>query len=161
MGGSRNRALGVLSRLTGVARGRDRELCPSRLLFWLQRMDVRSRTVIGTPPSTVDEARAALNSVVMTWTHDMATGQPVYIGTPAGRNCGQLGRPRCPAHTTDRRPGAARAATFPTISVPHALLGRVANAVIWFWEDHNYIYTNSCHGPPRQSVAATRTAGGG
>ena len=126
-------------------------------------MDVRSRTVIGTPPSTVDEARAALNSVVMTWAHDMATGQPVYIGTPAGRNCGQLGRPLAarPLDTTDRRPGASRAATVPTISVPYALLDRVANAVIWFREDHNDIYTNSCHGRPRQSVAATRTAGGG
>lgn len=69
---------------------------------------------------------------------------------------------------------------FSTISVPRALLDRVANAVIWFWEDHNYIYTNSllskprsvadslqamrddrARRPPRQSIAAMRTVGGG
>lgn len=68
---------------------------------------------------------------------------------------------------------------FSTISLPRALLDRVANAVIWFWEDHNYIYTNSLFSkhrnvagslqamredrarrPPRQSVAATRTVCG-
>jgi hypothetical protein len=33
--------------------------------------------------------------------------------------------------------------TFASISVPRALIARLANAVIWFWEDHNYLYTNS------------------
>lgn len=32
---------------------------------------------------------------------------------------------------------------FAQISVPGALLDRLGNAVIWFWEDHNYIYINS------------------
>ncbi len=29
------------------------------------------------------------------------------------------------------------------ISVPRALLDRLGHAVIWFWEDHNYVYINS------------------
>lgn len=32
---------------------------------------------------------------------------------------------------------------FSQISVPRALLDRLGHAVIWFWEDHNYVYTNS------------------
>lgn len=33
--------------------------------------------------------------------------------------------------------------SFSEASLPRSLLPRLANAVIWFWEDHNYIYTNS------------------
>jgi len=62
---------------------------------------------------------------------------------------------------------------FAQISVPRALLDRLAHAVIWFWEDHNYVYTNSIKSkhesvprtlqgmredrarrPPRQSIKA-------
>lgn len=43
-------------------------------------MDLRSRTVIGAAPRSVDEATAALDSLVMTWAHDTVAGQPVYIG---------------------------------------------------------------------------------
>lgn len=64
---------------------------------------------------------------------------------------------------------------FAEISIPRALLDRLGHAVIWFWEDHNYIYTNSIRGkhenieralrgmraeragrPARQSVKALR-----
>jgi hypothetical protein len=66
---------------------------------------------------------------------------------------------------------------FSAISVPRALLDRVANAVIWFWEDHSYLYTKSLNNKhpsvegtlqvmrkertrrsPPQSIAAMRTA---
>lgn len=33
--------------------------------------------------------------------------------------------------------------SFSEISLSRSLLVRLAYAVIWFWEDHNYIYTNS------------------
>jgi hypothetical protein len=33
--------------------------------------------------------------------------------------------------------------SFSEVSLPRSLLVQLAYAVIWFWEDHNYIYTNS------------------
>jgi hypothetical protein len=33
--------------------------------------------------------------------------------------------------------------SFSEASLPRSLLVRLTHAVIWFWEDHNYIYTNS------------------
>jgi hypothetical protein len=43
---------------------------------------------------------------------------------------------------------------FAEISVPRALLDRLGHAVIWFWEDHNYVYTNSIQ-RKHESVART------
>lgn len=67
---------------------------------------------------------------------------------------------------------------FSQISVPRALLDRLGNAVIWFWEDHNYVYTNSisrkhesvprklkamreerARRPPRETIKALRDSG--
>ena len=42
-------------------------------------MDLQSRTVFGSPPRSVQEAQEALDSLVMTWAHDIETGQPVYV----------------------------------------------------------------------------------
>lgn len=33
--------------------------------------------------------------------------------------------------------------SFSEVNLPRSLLVRLTQAVIWFWEDHNYIYTNS------------------
>lgn len=94
---------------------------------------------------------------------------PAWLPSPSG--------PWTPLLGGEAQP---RPPPFSSISVPRALLDRFANAVIWFWEDHNYIYTNSllskhcsvagslramrddrAHRPPRQSIASMRTVGGG
>jgi hypothetical protein len=44
------------------------------------------------------------------------------------------------------RPPLANVPNYPSFSqasLPRSLLVRLAHAVIWFWEDHNYIYINS------------------
>jgi hypothetical protein len=65
-------------------------------------MDRRSRTVVGSAPRVVEESpRALLDQLVMTWAHDIATGQPVYImeldaahnGNKCGCECGSCGQP--------------------------------------------------------------------
>lgn len=64
-------------------------------------MNLQSRTVFGSPPSSVQEAQEALDSLVMTWAHDIETGQPVYVmelgpernGSKCGCECRSCGHP--------------------------------------------------------------------
>lgn len=64
-------------------------------------MDLKSRTVFGSAPRSQQEAKEALDSLVMTWAHDIDTGQPVYImelgsernGSKCGCECRSCGHP--------------------------------------------------------------------
>jgi len=64
-------------------------------------MDIQSRTAFGSPPRSAQEAQEALDSLVMTWAHDIETGQPVYImelgpernGGKCGCECRSCGYP--------------------------------------------------------------------
>lgn len=42
-------------------------------------MGPQSNTVLGSPPRSAQDAQEALDSLVMTWAHDIETGEPVYI----------------------------------------------------------------------------------
>src|SRR5687767_10310269 len=65
-------------------------------------MGLRSHTVIGSAPSSIEKGPPALlDQLVMTWAHDTTTGQPVYImeldsahnGTRCGCECASCGQP--------------------------------------------------------------------
>lgn len=64
-------------------------------------MEMQSRTVLGSPPRSAQEAQEALDSLVMTWAHDIETGQAVYImelgpernGGKCGCECRSCGHP--------------------------------------------------------------------
>jgi len=67
-------------------------------------MDLQSRTVLGSPPRSAQqaqEAQEALDSLVMTWAHDIETGLPVYImelgpernGSKCACECGSCRHP--------------------------------------------------------------------
>lgn len=48
----------------------------------LRTMALQSRTVFGSPPTSAHEAQEVLDSLVMTWAHDIETGRPVYVLAP-------------------------------------------------------------------------------
>ena len=65
------------------------------------QMALQSRIVVGSPPRSVQEAQEELDSLVMTWAHDIETGQPVYVmelgpernGSKCGCECRSCGHP--------------------------------------------------------------------
>lgn len=64
-------------------------------------MNLQSRTIVGSQRNSEREAQGVLDNLVMTWAHDIETGQPVYImelgpernGSKCACECGSCGHP--------------------------------------------------------------------